>query len=76
MKLLRFLLPAVVLLAALPLAAQTQRGYLNNVPESQCYALVYSLDIPDSANYAASEPSYAIDNRGRVSDFDRVAYYL
>ena len=51
------------------------RGFLNNVPEAADYALVYSLDIPDSPNYA-SGATYNADVRSHVGDFSRIAYYL
>ena len=51
------------------------RGATNNIPEAASYTLVYSLDIPDSANYA-NGLTYTIDNRAGVSGFSRIAYYL
>ncbi|NNC87866.1 MAG: hypothetical protein HKN82_05325 [Akkermansiaceae bacterium] len=56
--------------------AETPRGYLSNVPEGDCYTLVYSLDIPDGPNYFSGEVPYDIDYSDRVGTFDRVAYYL
>ena len=54
----------------------TQRGYLNNVPESAGYTLACSLDIPTLASYGNTPVAYGIDNRGRLGPFSRVAYYL
>ncbi len=54
----------------------TPRGYANNVPESECYTLVYSLEIPDSPDYQSLPVSYDIDHQNRVGSFDRIAYYL
>ncbi len=54
----------------------TQRGYLNNVPESSGYTLVQSLDVSALANYGAAAVPYSIDNRAYVGPFDRVAYYI
>ena len=54
----------------------TQRGYLNNVPESNGYTLVQSLDVPAIANYGATAPVYSVDNRAFVGPFSRVAYYV
>ena len=51
------------------------RGLLNNVPEAAAYALVYSLDIPNSPNYAGGV-IYDIDLHRYVGDYSRVAYYL
>lgn len=50
-------------------------GALHNVPEAQTYNLVYSLNIPDSANYSGGI-TYDIDLRNYVTAFTRVAYYL
>ncbi len=52
------------------------RGYENHVPESADYSLVYSLDLPDDANYASGAPQYSIDVHRSVGAFDRVAYYI
>ena len=54
----------------------TQRGYLNNVPESGGYTLVQSLDVPAIANYGTAAPAYSVDNRAFVGPFSRVAYYV
>lgn len=55
---------------------ETPRGYWNNVPESDCYTLLYSLDIPTAPNYQNVSPPYAIDRHNLVGSYDRVAYYL
>lgn len=52
------------------------RGYGNHVTESDCFNLVYSLEIPAAANYSAGVVTYDTDNRLRVGSFDRVAYYM
>ncbi|MDA7888711.1 hypothetical protein N9A86_04965 [Akkermansiaceae bacterium] len=57
-------------------SAATPSGFFNNIEESSCYTLVYSLDIPSSANYSAGQVPYDLDYRGRVGEFDRVAYYM
>lgn len=54
----------------------TSRGYFNHVEESDCYTLVYSLDIPNSPDYGNTPVLYDIDYRNRVGTFDRVAYYM
>lgn len=54
----------------------TQRGYLNNVPESSGYTLACSLDIPTLASYGNTSVAYGVDNRSRLGPFSRVAYYL
>ncbi|MEZ5302811.1 MAG: GDSL-type esterase/lipase family protein [Verrucomicrobiales bacterium] len=54
----------------------TPRGFRHNVPESDCYTLVYSLDVPSSPNYQAAPPAYAVDNSRLIGSFDRIAYYL
>ena len=57
--------------------AITQRGYLNNIPESSAYSLVYSLDIPVSADYKTNAVAYSADNSALFSStFRRVAYYM
>ena len=55
----------------------TPRGYLNNVPESSAYSLVYSLEVPASADYKNNPVLYATDNSALLSpSFRRVAYYM
>ena len=54
----------------------TPRGYLNNVPESAGYTLACSLDIPAVANFGGGAVPYAVDNRGGIGPFTRVAYYV
>jgi len=70
--------------AHLPIAANSTatfessiagRGATNNVAEAANYTLVYSLDIPDSANYA-NGVTYTVDHRAEISGFSRIAYYL
>ena len=56
-------------------AQAAERGAPNNVPEAGKYALVYSLDIPNSANYSGGV-KYDIDLSAYYSSFSRVAYYL
>ncbi len=58
--------------------ALTTRGYLNNVPESSNYTLVYSLDIPAALGYYANQPAYSVDNSANpgLGSFSRVAYYM
>ena len=54
----------------------TPSGYLNNVPESSAYTLVYSLDVPASVNYKFTPIAYSADNHLAIGDFSRVAYYM
>jgi len=54
----------------------TPSGYLNNVPESSAYTLVYSLDVPASVNYKFTQVAYSVDNHHVIGDFSRVAYYM
>jgi lysophospholipase L1-like esterase len=54
----------------------TQRGYLNNVPESADYTLACSLEIPSLASYGNTAVAYSVDNRNRIGPFSRIAYYL
>ncbi len=63
-----------LMLAAL-VAQGAPRGAINNVPEAAKYTLVYSLDIPNAANYSAGI-TYTVDQRADVSGLSRVAYYL
>jgi hypothetical protein len=52
-----------------------ERGALQNVPEAAHYALVYSLDIPNTPNYSGGL-DYDIDLRSGITEFSRIAYYL
>ncbi len=52
------------------------RGYALHVPESTNYTLVYSLDLPNTADYATTAPSYSTNNTALVGPFSRVAYYV
>ncbi len=55
----------------------TLRGYLNNIPESSGYSLVYSLDIPSSADYKTNAVAYTNDASALIGPaFRRVAYYM
>jgi lysophospholipase L1-like esterase len=54
----------------------TPSGFFNNIGESNCYTLVYSLDIPNDPNYGNNSVPYNLDYRNRVGSFDRVAYYM
>jgi len=56
--------------------APRKRGYLNNAAESSAYTLVYSLEIPNSANYGTGKVGYSVDNSASVGPFSRIAYYL
>jgi hypothetical protein len=51
------------------------RGAAVNVPEAANYSLVYSLDIPDAANYL-NGIVYNVDHHAAMTSFSRVAYYL
>ncbi len=51
-------------------------GVYNNVPEAVNYNLVYSLNIPAVASYAANGASYDVDAHTNVGTFSRIAYYL
>ena len=53
------------------------RGYLSNVAESANYTLLYSLDLPNSANYGATYVPYSVDNSVLLDNgtVKRVAYY-
>jgi hypothetical protein len=54
----------------------TPSGYFNNIEESNCYTLVYSLDVPNAPDYGSGPVPYDLDYRNRVGSFDRVAYYM
>jgi hypothetical protein len=58
------------------LSTDIPRGYLNNVPESINYSLVYSLNIPWTCNFNSLAPPYGVDVHTNVAPFTRVAYYL
>jgi sialate O-acetylesterase len=51
------------------------RGAALNVPEAANYSLVYSLDIPNEANYL-NGVTYNVDRHAAMTSFSRVAYYL
>ena len=52
-------------------------GVFANVPEAAHYTLIYSLNIPNSANFNPTGVPYAVDNRAKVlKPFTRIAYYL
>ncbi|MDA3923971.1 MAG: GDSL-type esterase/lipase family protein [Kiritimatiellae bacterium] len=58
--------------------AQLPRGYDKYIPESEYvdYTVVYSLDLPNQANYINDSVPYNVDISGKVIPFSRVAYYL
>lgn len=47
-----------------------------NVAEAGDYTLVFTLSIPEDANYDAELPPYSIDRSETLESFDRVAYCL
>jgi len=51
-------------------------GVAKNAPEAVDYKLVYSLNIPNTADFNSSAPVYAVDNRSGLGAYTRVAYYL
>ncbi len=68
---------------ALPVSAFREGGIpaganlARQLPEAKDYTPVYTLDIPDSANYASVQPDYMHDGHGEITaPFDRIAYYL
>ncbi|HNX36266.1 MAG TPA: Ig-like domain-containing protein [Kiritimatiellia bacterium] len=71
--------PSPLMIAAdsqIAFIAPRKRGYLNNAAESSAYTLVYSLEIPNSANYGTNKVGYSVDNSASVGPFSRIAYYL
>ncbi|BCX46708.1 immunoglobulin I-set domain-containing protein [Haloferula helveola] len=56
--------------------SQIAPGYDNNVEESECYTLVYSLDLPNAANYKIAPVPYSVDTHVSIGTYDRVAYYM
>ena len=52
------------------------RGAVGNVAEAEGYTLVYSLNIPNAADYETTPPAYTVDRHTTVLPFSRVAYYL
>jgi lysophospholipase L1-like esterase len=52
------------------------RGYALHVPEATNYTLVYSLDLPNTADYATTAPAYSTNNTALAGPYSRVAYYL
>ena len=51
-------------------------GVVNNIPGAKNWTMVYSLDIPNTANYSASGPAYSVDAHFAVTNYSRVAYYM
>jgi len=53
-------------------------GVFNNVPEAAGYTLIYTLPIPNKANFRGNNAiPYSLDNTWRiVHGYDRVAYYM
>ena len=47
-----------------------------NVTEAENYSLVYSLNLPNQANYNTTGVPYELDNRASVGAFNRIGYYL
>jgi len=59
------------------LARENTDGVYQNVPEAADFKTIYSLNIPDSANYLSTQPNYTIDTHNTVTQpIDRVAYYM
>lgn len=60
------------------LATQAKADVIPNVAEATSYSLVYSLAIPDIANFNVTGVPYTVDNHTSfaLGSFDRVAYYL
>jgi hypothetical protein len=56
----------------------TASSLFAHVPEARNYAIVYELDIPNTAAWNANPIPYSIDESGNIDDgsFPRVAYYL
>ncbi|MCB9176519.1 MAG: hypothetical protein H6648_05100 [Caldilineae bacterium] len=74
------LLPLFVIAAAHPgireAGAQDSRAAAR-VAEASGYTLLYALDIPVTADFHATGPSYRVDASASMdAPFDRVAYYL
>jgi lysophospholipase L1-like esterase len=67
---------------AIPADSQTSfwpaipRGYQNHVPESACYTLAASLEVPMVANFGTAAVPYSLDHRAALGPFSRVAYYV
>jgi hypothetical protein len=53
-------------------------GVFNNVPEAEDYTLIYTLPIPNRANFRGSNAiPYSVDDAAKiVKGYDRVAYYM
>ena len=47
-----------------------------NVPEATGYTLVYSLAVPNQANFNTGPVPYEVDNHASVGGFTRIAYYV
>ena len=51
-------------------------GPLANVPEAANYTLLYSLVIPNTANFHTNGTPYTLDHHLWLSNFSRIAYYV
>jgi lysophospholipase L1-like esterase len=69
-------LPADSKVSFIAYAPPPPRGYSYYIPESSDYTLVYSLDLPNSANYTTGLVPYSTDNSAIIGPFSRIAYYL
>jgi len=68
----------VLVVAVAALAAPASADVFLNVPEASDYSLVYTLPIPNQANFRNTNPiPYTVDNTASITGyFDRIAYYL
>ena len=73
-----FWLPAIAVVLLLGLSPKPTFAQgatpCDSVAEASSYTLVYSLNIPTSANYNAGLPPYSVNNTASIGSFDRVAY--
>jgi sialate O-acetylesterase len=73
---LKYLKTGLAVLASF-LVTATIRADVFNLPEADGYDLVYSLNIPNAANYGATGVPYSLDNHLNITGpVDRIAYYL
>ena len=68
---------SLAVVAQLLSAAASRADVFVNVPEAASYQLVYTLNLPNAANYSVGAVPYAVDNHLAVTgEVDRIAYYL
>ena len=73
----RLIAVSLVVVAQLLGTTAVRADVFGDVPEAATFQLVYTLNIPNAANYSANPVPYSVDNHASITGpIDRVAYYL